>query len=108
MRRLRFSQLLDRKIDMHVPSVKLVSFDGMFDLAGGADEVVVGIFLRIEGDFLVACFSCFQLRVQIVLFEDLTGDESFDFNSPPYSEIGVSAMQELGNILSGSYLSALI
>lgn len=37
----------------------------------------------------------------------LTGEESFDFHHPPYSEIGVSSMQELGNILSGSYLSAL-
>ncbi len=31
------SQLLDRKIDMHVPNVELVSFDEMFDLAGGAE-----------------------------------------------------------------------
>ena len=37
----------------------------------------------------------------------LIRDESFDFNKPPDSELGLSAMQEMGNILSGSYLSAL-
>ena len=34
-------------------------------------------------------------------------DDSFDFEKRPVSELGLSAMQEMGNILSGSYLSAL-
>ncbi len=50
------SQLLNRKIDMHVPNVKLVSFDEMFDLAGGAETIVAGIFLRIEGDLSGSMF----------------------------------------------------
>ncbi len=33
--------------------------------------------------------------------------KQFDFSQNPVSELGLSAMQELGNILSGSYLSAL-
>lgn len=37
----------------------------------------------------------------------LIQDEAFDFNGPDISELGLSAMQEMGNILSGSYLSAL-
>ncbi len=50
------SQLLDRKIEMYVPNVELVSFDGMFDLAGGAETVVAGIFLRFEGDLSGSMF----------------------------------------------------
>ncbi|MFP3472348.1 chemotaxis protein CheC, partial [Micrococcus sp. SIMBA_144] len=34
------STLLDKKIDMKVPSVKVVSFDEMMDMAGGPDNVV--------------------------------------------------------------------
>src|SRR5690606_19735261 len=34
-------------------------------------------------------------------------DETFDFNGQNVTEMGLSAMQEMGNILSGSYLSAL-
>lgn len=101
------SQLLNRKIDMHVPSVKLVSFDEMFDLAGGADEVVAGIFLRIEGDLGGSMFFMLALDSANRFIQTLIGDQSFDFHTPPFSEIGISAMQELGNILSGSYLSAL-
>ena len=56
------SQLLDRKIDMHVPNVELVSFDEMFDLAGGAEEVVAGIFLRIEGDLSGSMFFVLSIE----------------------------------------------
>lgn len=101
------SQILERKIDMHVPSVELVSFDGMFDLAGGADEVVVGIFLRIDGDVSGSMFFILTIESANRFIQKLIQDDSFDFNSPPFPEIGISAMQELGNILSGSYLSAL-
>jgi chemotaxis protein CheC len=101
------SQLLDRKIDMYVPNVKLVSFDEMFDLAGGADTIVAGIFLRIEGDLSGSMFFVLSLESANHFIRRLIGDETFDFSSPNISEIGISAMQELGNILSGSYLSAL-
>jgi len=101
------SQLLKRKIDMHVPNVKLVSFDEMFDLAGGAETIVAGIFLRIEGDLSGSMFFVLPVESANHFIRRLIGDETFDFASPNLSEIGVSAMQELGNILSGSYLSAL-
>lgn len=101
------SQLLSRKVDMHVPSVELVTFDEMFDLAGGADETVAGIYLRIDGDLSGSMFFMLPLESSNRFIQILTGEESFDFHTPPFSEIGVSSMQELGNILSGSYLSAL-
>lgn len=101
------SKLLERKIDMHVPNVKLVSFEEMFELAGGADETVVGIFLRIEGDLSGSMFFMLPIESANRFIGILTNDESFDFHKPPFPEIGLSAMQELGNILSGSYLSAL-
>ncbi|MFS0574204.1 chemotaxis protein CheC [Sporosarcina sp. 179-K 3D1 HS] len=101
------SQLLGRKIDMHVPNVALVSFDEMFDLAGGAERVVAGIFLRIEGDLSGSMFFVLPLDSANRFIRRLIGDDSFDFNSHPINDMGISAMQEIGNILSGSYLSAL-
>ncbi|KAA0966494.1 chemotaxis protein CheC [Sporosarcina sp. ANT_H38] len=101
------SQLLDRKIDMYVPDVKLVSFDEMFDLAGGAETIVAGIFLRIEGDLSGSMFFVLPLKSANHFIRKLISDKTFDFASPNLPEIGISAMQELGNILSGSYLSAL-
>jgi len=101
------SSLLGRKIEMLVPKVNLVSFDEMFDLAGGAERIVAGIYLRIQGDLSGSMFFVLPVESANQFIRRLIGDESFDFHSVPISEIGVSAMQELGNILSGSYLSAL-
>lgn len=101
------SALLQKKIDMRVPKVEMVSFNDMMELAGGSETVVVGIFLRIEGDAEGSMFFILPIEQANRFIQRLIRDESFDFNTPPVSELGLSAMQEMGNILSGSYLSAL-
>ncbi|MCH7320957.1 chemotaxis protein CheC [Solibacillus sp. MA9] len=101
------SDLLQKKIDMRVPDVKMVSFNEMMELAGGSENVVVGIFLRIEGDAEGSMFFVLPVEQANRFIRRLIRDESFDFSKPPCSELGLSAMQEMGNILSGSYLSAL-
>ncbi len=101
------SDLLQKKIDMRVPNVKTVSFNEMMELAGGSENVVVGIYLRIEGDVEGSMFFVLPIEQANRFIRRLIRDESFDFNTPPHSELGLSAMQEMGNILSGSYLSAL-
>lgn len=101
------SQMLNRKIDMYVPNVELVTFDEMFELAGGPEEHAACIFLRIQGDVSGSMFFMLTIEDANHFIQLLTGDDTFDFQNPPVSEIGISSMQELGNILSGSYLSAL-
>ncbi|UXH45394.1 chemotaxis protein CheC [Rossellomorea vietnamensis] len=101
------STLLDKKIDMKVPSVQVVSFDEMMEMAGGPDNVVVSVFLRIEGEAPGSMFFLLPLEQASMYIRSMIQDRSFSFNAPPYSELGLSAMQELGNILSGSYLSSL-
>ena len=101
------SQLLDRKIDMYVPNVELVSFDEMFDLAGGAETVVAGIFLRIEGDLVGQHVFRSSFGFANHFIKRLIGDETFDFTSTDIPEMAYPRCRNLGNILSGSYLSAL-
>ncbi|KGR80333.1 chemotaxis protein CheC [Ureibacillus manganicus] len=101
------SNLLGRKIDMRVPNVNMVSFTEMMELAGGSETVVVGIYLRIEGDVEGSMFFILPIGQANRFIKRLIHDETFDFSNNPVSELGLSATQELGNILSGSYLSAL-
>jgi chemotaxis protein CheC len=101
------STLLDRKIDMNVPDVRILSFDDMMDLAGGPDNVVASVFLRIEGDAPGSMFFILPLAQAAYFIRQMTGEQDFNFEMTPYPEIALSALQELGNILSGSYLSAL-
>lgn len=101
------STLLNKKIDMKVPKVEMVSFDDMMDLAGGPENVVAGIYLRIEGDVTGSMFFILPVEQANRFIRALVQDSSLDFQTGQVSELGASAMQELGNILSGSYLSAL-
>ena len=101
------STLLNKKIDMRVPTVRILHFDDMMKIAGGPDNIVASVFLQIEGDISGSMFFVLQLEQAALFVRKLTGDFSFSFDDPPYSKMALSALQELGNILSGSYLSAL-
>ena len=101
------SDLLNKKIDMRVPKVEMVSFNDMMELVGGSENVVVGIFLRIEGDAEGSMFFVLPIEQANRFIRGLIRDDTFDFKNPNVPELGLSAMQEMGNILSGSYLSAL-
>ncbi|MFP3508299.1 chemotaxis protein CheC [Peribacillus sp. SIMBA_075] len=101
------SAILNRKIDMNVPNARVVSFDEMMEMAGGADHVVASVFLRIEGDVSGSMFFILSLQVAEYLIRQMTGDGTFLIDSTPYTELALSCLLELGNILSGSYLSSL-
>lgn len=44
------SQMLQCKVDMKVPQVKLLEFSEVGSLMGGEEQVMVGVFLGVEGD----------------------------------------------------------
>ncbi len=44
------SKLLNKKIDMMVPHVKVVSFKELTEWLGGPEVVIASVYLRIEGD----------------------------------------------------------
>ena len=80
------SGLLHQKIDMRVPNVRIVSFDEMMELAGGPDNVVATVFLRIEGDITGSMFFTLSLSAATYFIHQMIGDEKFTFDSPqPYS-----------------------
>ncbi|OIJ17856.1 CheY-P-specific phosphatase CheC [Anaerobacillus alkalidiazotrophicus] len=101
------SNLLNKTIDMKVPAVRLVSFNEITELVGGSENVVAAIYLRIEGEVPGNMFFMLPVNEANTLIQQLIGDENFNLNHPPYPELGLSALQEVGNILAGSYLSAL-
>ncbi|MDP4162679.1 MAG: chemotaxis protein CheC [Bacillota bacterium] len=103
------SKLLNKKIEMTVPDVQVVSFDEMFEMAGGVENIVAGVFLRIEGDAPGNMFFVLPLSQATNYIQHMIEDENFSFEKSSYMdhELALSALQELGNILAGSYLSAL-
>lgn len=100
------SKLLNKKIDMKVPDVKVVSFNEMMEVVGGTENVVASVFLRIEGDAPGSMFFILSIEQASRFIQQLTNDHDFSLENLPYPEMALSALQELGNILSGSYLTS--
>ncbi|MBE3593858.1 MAG: chemotaxis protein CheC [Candidatus Carbobacillus altaicus] len=104
------SRLLGERIDMEVPSARLLDFSEIAEEVG-EDHLYVATFLEFGGDvkgsfvWLTEPFSARQLLW--ALFQDRTLSGSDEESSNAFSELELSALQEIGNILAGSYLSAL-
>lgn len=98
------SKMLQTKIEMNVPEVRILSFDEIEDYVGGGEKVVVTIFLRIEGSIPGNMFFMLDLDSAQNLIIQILGEDELPYD---FDEMEMSALQEIGNILAGSYLSAL-
>lgn len=100
------AQLINKKIIMRVPEVNILSFDEVIDIVGGPESMVAGIYLRlmggIEGNILFIIPYRNTLNLLDIFFGEKKRDLFFEL-----SPIEKSALAELGNILAGSYLSAI-
>lgn len=99
------STLLDKPIDMLVPKVRMMPFEEICESVGGAETVVLAIFLRVEGDAPGNMFFILHLESAKNMLRNLVGLEIGQDEA--YSELELSALNEIGNILAGSYLSSL-
>ncbi len=98
------AQMLQCKVDMKVPQVKLLDFGEVGALMGGEEQIMAGIYLCVEGDitgsimFLLKKDAAKHLVAKLMGME-LPGDD--------LDEIGTSALKEIGNIITGAYLNSL-
>lgn len=98
------SKLMQKEIDMKVPQVKIIPFDEVADCVGGAENVVVTVFLRVEGESPGNMFFILDMESAQHLLQQVTGISKA---VGEWQEMEVSALHEIGNILTGSYLSSL-
>ena len=101
------SKMLNQKMDMSVPKVELVPFNEISDIMG--DQTVVGIMLGFEGDvygmmmFLFDTKSAHHLVNTLMMQDTESGIEA----DTQFNDMEMSALNEIGNIVSGSYLTAI-
>ncbi len=99
------SQLVQRRVDMSVPQVRVLPFDGVPELVGGAESIVAGIFLEVQGDLradllLLLPWEETANLLRLLLHQEVDLEGGF-------SDLEASAMDEIGNILANAFLNAL-
>lgn len=100
---MALSTLLHSQVRISVTSTRVCDFAQIPDVVGGAEKLIVAIFLRMNGDLegnmmLVLSLESARKLVQQLLQSNATED---------FTELELSALGEVGNILSGSYLNAI-
>lgn len=99
------SQLINARIDMYVPKVELLTFSELAEIIGGAETLVAGILLSLEGDINGSMLFILETSAARLLVQQLMGCEGSD--SEEFTEMELSALKEIGNIIAGAYLSAI-
>ena len=99
------SQMLDMRIDMRVPNVHLLDFKALPSAISAEDEAIVGIFLLVESDIAGSMMFVLQVSSAHYLVNRLMGREE-DYDGD-FDEMDISALKEIGNIITGSYLNAI-
>ena len=97
------ASLLQCKVDMKVPQVKMVEFKDVGALLGGEEQEMAGAFLGVEGDITGSILFLVKKEIAIHLVKKLMGDMAGD----ELGEMESSAFKEIANIITGSYLNAL-
>jgi chemotaxis protein CheC len=100
------AQMLNTKVDMHVPKVDLLEFSEVGEAMGGEEQIMAGIYLIVEGDISGSIMFLLEKSSAKALVAKLMGTSSSNPDGE-FDEMELSALKEIGNIITGSYLSSL-
>ena len=98
-------KLLNDRIEITVPALKFIEINEISGILGGPENEAAGIILRLSEDIdglLVYLMDCDFINH---LLGCLISEDAKDIRS--ISELGLSALKEVSNILSGSFVNVL-
>ncbi|MDD2585234.1 MAG: chemotaxis protein CheC [Syntrophomonadaceae bacterium] len=101
------AQLVQAKIEMSVPIVTILPFVSVTNLLGGADKHVMGIYLAVDGSATASILFILPVDQACLLVDMLLGKKLGETSIDKFGDMESSAMMELGNILSATYLNAM-
>lgn len=95
------AQLTSQRIEMNIPDIKVLTYQEIFDNYIDANAEVYAVYNQIEHDLdgaflLVVSHETSKLLVQLMTGQDVANQELTE-----------SALNELGNIISNSFLRAM-
>ena len=100
------AKMMNMKIDMNVPRVDLVPFTNLPDIFGSPEEVLAGILVQLDGDIKGMMMFLVKEKSAHNLVNSLVGG-MIQSSGDGFSDMELSALGEIGNIIIGAYLSAM-
>lgn len=99
------STMLDMKVNMQVPDAELIAVQDLNTVICSEEEEVVCIYIRVHNGIEGSMMFLLKRAVAYFLLNRLFDrKQSYD---KPFDGMDISAMEEVGNIIVGSYLTAI-
>lgn len=100
------AQILQRKVDMEVPKADLIEFHDIGEAIGGEETIMAGVYMVVEGDISGSMMFLLEKGSARHLVNQMLGGYG-DPNAEDFGEMEMSALKEIGNIMTGAYLNSL-
>lgn len=97
------ASLLQSKVDMNVPQVMMLDFQDVGALLGGEEQELAAAYLGVEGDINGSILFLIKKETAMMIAQKLLGEYCGD----DLGEMECSAVKEVSNIITGSYLNAI-
>jgi len=101
---IALSQVLNQKVELRIPDLKLVGADRVMDELKGLQEVLVGVSIQLLGNLSGNIVLMFPEKSAYSLVDAISQYRSELGNATEY---GVSSLKEIGNIVISAYLATL-
>lgn len=99
------AQLLQCKVDMKVPQVRLLDFQEVGAAMGGEEQIMAGVYLLVEGDITGSMMFLLEEKAAHCLVSKLM--QMPENSEGGFTDMELSALKEIGNIIVASYLNSL-
>ena len=99
------SEMLSRPIQIQVPKIRILDYDEVSSALGGPENMIVGMLLALTDDVQGMFMFLLDQQFAHMTVNTLLGENLSDFSQ--VDEMGLSAIQEVGNIMAASYVNVI-
>jgi chemotaxis protein CheC len=98
--------ILNEQVNISIPKVRVTDFDTAVNSLGGAEAMTVGVLVNYYGEANGMIMFLLNIK-EAKNITNLLVQENEDEDENELSELKLSAIKEIGNILSSSYINSI-
>jgi len=99
------SEMLQRKISITLPEVRIMEYNEAIDWIGGPEVITAGVLVRISGEMNGIMLSVQPLEFVNLVLQSMLDEEIHSYDD--LNDLERSALVEIGNIMISTFINAL-
>lgn len=99
--------ILDEKVEITLPKVRITDFNTAVNALGGAETMTVGVLVNFDGEARGMVMFLLNMEDAKAIMSILIQEDDEEDPDGPLSELKLSAIKEIGNILGSSYINSI-